>query len=107
MSGEDIERLYVKHTKLQLFIFCLFVFLKSSLGSQQNWSTVCSNMPPPLPSLIPTTPTNERERERDRETERKKEIKRGRKSRGGGEPKKERERPGERKTETERDRGRE
>ena len=35
------------------------------------------------------------------------EIKRGRKSRGGGEPKKERERPGERKTETERDRGRE
>ena len=65
MSGEDIERLYVKHTKLQLFIFCLFVFLKSSLGSQQNWSTVCSNMPPPLPSLIPTTPTNERERERD------------------------------------------
>ena len=37
-----------------------------------------------------------------KKTERKKEIKRGRKSRGGGEPKKERERPGERKTETER-----
>lgn len=43
----------------------LFVFLKSSLGSEQNWSTVYSNMPPPLPSLIPTNPTNKTERESD------------------------------------------